>query len=1174
MKKLLSIVLAGAMILSVMTSALATVDSYIDSHYFDYDYDVIAEEKGINFGADLQNEVNSAEAVWELGTGATLKLVDDPVMGKVAELKHGSTDTMFRLKTGCYLTPRSDIGNSARERMHSDIEFNFKEEPGSAKWSIHMKDIIWGSGDSVEFNNGQGKMRNGTTFTYEPGKWTNIRLLQMKKTLYSGDFNSESLYVNNVLVSTHVYAVADAKADYDKASWTDSGIVFTAGEGTILFDSIERYASKNIWGDYADHNTDATGNKSATVTANGTDVFMSGTEISYNSGTVTTVADLKAGLTVTNGSVGVIAAAEGDEFRLEDTDDLYLDGEYEAKTLVAYSVSGDRVDYYSLKRVAPANVPVTFDAKLNADMSARTIKFSEAEVATVADFKNLINDNGGVVEVYAGDSLADDAAAASTITSVKAYDADKTVCHTYAVSCRPVNKTYIEMNMADFTGAAGDSARAFILEKFGTNRAFSTSATAVYDAELGYNVAKISGDKIIDMFDMPHDLVLGDKVVIEATIKPVTTSSKPSFKYSGNHYAFELDANAIKSHSGSVSYDPEKWYHIVTEFTPGEASGSSYTYVNGAQGGSSWPSTGQIINTIQAFEDRENNANGYYRLMASGDFLLASLRIYRKTTSYDPTNADDSVVLTSTNSGVAVDENAKVITCADAAMAATQFKAAFATNAEIVLLDASGAAVAENATVADAKTVLVRSASGRRVGSYQIGFIDVVSDVYTVAGDKISGVLPYTTPEQFIANVDFESKNEEGGYELTSGKYVKNGDKLYTSNGEYTIALNNGFANNGAIMVAGDGFFYGDMSVKPVVATDAMKGAGNDVLKIALNNVTTDAWGSFARIQFPGATTSTTDGNNGAGVPHLNKGESVNFEFSFKADGAVKGGAIMDSNYVFYVLDDGTLGVGQNASIKIPEKYNAGEWMHVAVSLTNLDEYEAGIANIDGGRIHEKLYLNGELVYSGYTEANNHGDSSVLELQAVADGVSLYYDDFKYYRTANQVFDAEFAYGDFDIISNDNNVVVGTNEVWLANGAKVTDGIAKTLYKADGTVAADADLTAGKEIFVKDATSTIIKKYAVKDGAFGIALDGSMLTANVGMIEEAAGVTVYVAGMNGSKFNTIKSVKKAQKYDDTITFDLTTLGADEAKVYVWDSSLRSLADVAEFVCEGGIWSAK
>lgn len=1186
MKKLLSVILAGALALTAVSPVMASTDTYVDAAehvYYEKDFTAFAGADPVAYLADDGTQIQ-----WTPGSsGATLTAVDDVVKGKAFQVSGMTSEvTAIHFESG-FTEYDLDALNAATNQSANGwliYEFDFLDD-GTGTWKAFFQEWMNG-GAFLTFNNGSVKARNGVTAAYNVGEWNHV-VLEYAAHRYSSNgskggtmtlwLNGKNI-TNNAHGSNYTYTTA--------AAWhANTGLRFSSG-ASVKFANLKKYQLPTGTVNSINAYSPATaGDVYATITPDADLISFNDTvkTINYDSTAITTAAELVEALPVATGEgIRVIYDLQDGTgvFGTNDPDELAeVPVEYVTK-VVTSSVSGDLCKYYTVGEKEAVNIE--FDPTLGADTVARTLFVDEDAAATIGALKELITVTKGssykLYDASNNDITANDEASLATVATLIASSASGAENHNYPVTYHENTKTFLEMDFADYDAESGLSATNFAKQNpYIWVRMNSGTFSVVDDAEMGHKVGYIDVTGTtwtgFDNYLMPVNPIAGDKVIVETTVKmgdDYASGGYVDYSYgvaggtgSGGHYDFVFDANDnMFTHKGATgSYTEGEWYHIVSEYTDGMIN----IWVNGEQ--------------VATNVSKSNFNNAYWTNLAqskfrlagwSKDFYIKKWKVTRQETGYNPVAEGDVAALTAVDSAIVVE--GKTVTYSDGALTAGDLADKLsAGNGTFVLVDADGTEVAGEAPASTVKTAVVRSASTDCVVKYSVVYADVTSAKYTVEAGSISGVLQQTTPEAFLANITVDG--EYGvDYELSSvDKYVATGDVLSTASGDYEITVEEIAHFDGTGFI--DGFSKGHFSYTPQFVADATRG-GDTVMYIPdthrkYTKADGKEGGQYLRICFPGGVAGT----NGSGTPALKPGESANIEFAMKADGRVYGHLIVNNNFVWY-LDGEKMGVNQPSSGNnytlspfniSPMSYTIGEWMHVVSSVTR---------DAETGNYSQKLYINGDLVHQGGTATQTTGDALVLEILGYDKDVDvdIWLDDIKYYYTEDWDFDAEWRYG-LDVESSDADVVLANGEVWLSNGKTVADAISENIYNVDGTAIDDyAALATGDKFYV--FAGPIIKPFAVKEGALGtaVAADGT-LTATVGMVDDNAAPALFVAGIGANdKFTNIVKVKKASASDDTIVYDLNSVGADKVKVYVWDASLTSLTSVATYTKTGDSWN--
>lgn len=1185
MKKLLSVILAGALALTAASPVLASTDAYVDAAehvYYEKDFTAFSGTDPVAYLADDGTQIQ-----WTPGSsGATLTAVDDVVKGKAFQVS-GMTSEVTAIHFESGFTEYDVAALTAATNQSANgwliYEFDFLDD-GTGTWKAFFQEWMNG-GAFLTFTNGSVKARNGVTAAYNVGEWNHV-VLEYAAHRYSdtgGKGGTMTLWLNGTKITNN------AHGDYyiysaDAAWHANTGLRFSSG-ASVKFANLKKYQLPTGTVNSINSYSPATaGDVYATITPDADLISFNDTvkTINYDPTAITTAAELVAAVPVATGEgIKVIYDLQDGSgvFGTNDPAELAeVRVEYVTK-VVTSSVSGDLCKYYTVGEKEAVNIE--FDPSLGADTVARTLFVDEDAAATIGALKALITvTNGSSYKLYDAsnnDITANDEASVATVATLIASSATGAENHTYPVTYHENTKTFLEMDFADYDPESGLSATNFAkLNPYIYVRMNSGTFSVVDDAEMGHKVGYIdvTGNTWtgFDNYAMPVNPLAGDKVIVETTVK--AGDDFASGGYVDYHFGVASGSGAdghmgvmfgaddvLYTHKGNTgSYEDGEWYHVVSEYTDGKIN----IWVNGEQ--------------VATNVSKSNFNNAYWTNMgqskqrfsgAKKDFYIKKWKITRQETGYDPVAEGDVAALTALDNAIVVE--GKTVTYSDGTLTAGDLKDKLsAGNGTFVLVNADGTEVAGEALASTAKTAIVRSASTDCVVKYSVVYADVTSAKYTVETGSISGVLQQTTPEAFLANITVDG--EYGvDYELSSAdKYVVTGDILSTASGDYEITVDEVAHADGTALPA-NGFSKGHFSYTPQFVTDATRGGDTVILLENTHRSYTKADGTvgsqYARICFPGG----TPGTNGSGTPQLQPGESANIEFAMKADGRVYGHLIVNNNFVWY-LDGEVMGVNQPSSGNnytlnpfniSPMSYTIGEWMHVVSAVTR---------DAETGNYSQKLYINGELVHQGGTSSQSRGDALVLKILGYDKDVEvdIWLDDIKYYYTEDWGFDAEWRYG-LDVESSDADVVLANGDVWLSNGKTVADGITAAAYAVDGSVADKAALTAGDKFYVY--AGPIIKPFAVKEGKLGtaVAADGT-LTATVGMVDDAAAPALFVAGIADGKFTNIVKVTKAAKADDTIAYDLDSVGADTVKVYVWDASLTSLTDVATYTKTGDTWN--
>lgn len=1029
---------------------------------------------------------------------------------------------------------------------------------------------------------------NGAGLKWETGKWYHV-VVQFKPT--DTACNEIYTWINGEQAGTTYWPRSDAnsKISYWKAMPATSHVSLRASVAGAGF-YVSKYKmmrSNDPYDEVANGDvatlTDAT-DGSITVNESLKTVLYDDEEMA--------IADFVAAVGKPDGATVIVYSDDeplGDEEILAD-----------ATSVLVRSASGNRVERYSLISKTASTPEVTWDVALTVDEVGKTVAFKETNIKTVADLKAKVTAGSGTTVTYkdsTGAAIADDTASTTTVATITVSKGS--ISYDYTVTVTAATKTYVNYDwyLSDTNIGSGGKPLKLVHDK---------TMTQVMDDDMGYTVAHIDwvpnktlwGGLITNGNNtVGGDLVSGDKFVVETTIKvdecnvlnnPCLTMNKGSllyakdseiifdFGYYSAHNTIDLLGGAFK-----VPYEADKWYHIVAEYTTTDDAGSTVNmWINGEQVVTNYVSstlTPSLINSRM-------NTDECFRLMQAGasteamkvTYSIAQYSWYRSDFGYDAdAQAKDAAALTEESDAITLDATLGTIALGTSGLKVSDLKAALTapTGATVRYLDADGAEVADTADASTVKKIVSVSSQKTQAIKYTVAVPDTASDAYTVnyADMTIEGVWNQTTEAIFREKITVD-----GAYTVNmAGKYLADGDTVVTANNTFTVKLE-ALAHHTGTATSGSGTNYANedgihIALKngtiESVTTDAMQGANDAVLKLTHSGIN-----DFRIVM---EEYDNSNGGTTAGATYT-KGmvddEVRNIEFAFMAPtGAHNIRVQMDQNTAI-IIKDGVFYSNPDATTVMPYTYTPGEWMHIGVSGTRLD------AGTDPSQTKFKLYINGEYACQLISTTGFSGTAGGSTGVKVAGGTDVvtYLDDIKYYRSATWGIDYDYYYGTIAESASD-DVVLANGDAWLANGATVASAFpSTTLYAADGSVVAAADLEAGDSFFVKEATNCIFKKFTVKEGTLGaaIAADGTTLTATVGMVADSDSAAMFVAGIDDDgKFTNIVKLTKNIWTDDEITYDLNNINDSKIKVYIWDSSLRTLADVAEFVKANDVWSA-
>ena len=1197
MKKLLSVILAGALALTAVSPAFAATSDYENSKTEGIYYDVnFSDAADVEDGGALNtflNTASKAELRWEARATSTITKVKDPIKGNVAKIAtSGNYHPRIWLDKGNYkngFTTGSSATNS------TILEFSFKVENYTSPMFFYDYALEPnGSTYPYFYFETDGSVVGKRSGTYANafktnGEW-NHAVIEFGTTADNGlTSNYVRLWINGVYVAYH--GASSGAANFSSETWGNVYFGFCAdgsgAEQNIYISNFTKYeiAGKRYWPEDA-------GNAPATITASG-DVISVGNALYYNPAKVTNTTQLLSNLTVSSGVAPVVVVElDGVQFVPANEVDLVTEEEGSVKYVVAKSTSGDQLTYYTIGEQEATQV--TYKDLVDVDEEALTVSFKEADLPTVGDLADQFTATGGSAVKFfdaSGVEITDRTASSTTVKTVRTYSITGMIEIDYAVSCAPATYSYIDL---DWSKTAHTLPSSNVLFRYGI------SGSLVDDADMGYKVWKAAPTESAAWGGIANDeytgqVADGDKFIIEATVKPHTNKAGNLFMTIKNNLASNADytpfefssingGNTITFHgTGTYPFEADKWYHIVSEYTVSASGSVVNQWVNGVQVTTEKTIaalTTSHFNTQLADNEQLRLCKGSNCTDTSVAWSVARYSLRQSAYDYNEVTEGDAAAITADPDAeiITIDPAKFVINVADTTMTVAGLKDALTVSegATVKYLGTDGAEVADTASVSSLKKITVLSQSKNRHIAYDVTKVNVESDVYKVTDGAISGVKMYTTEAQLLANL---SAVEDITVDMDHDTWVSNGDVVTVGTLDYRVALED-VAHVDGTALPSDGFNMGHFSYTPQFVADATRGGDTVILLENTHRTysTTDKEGNpttgsqYARICFPGGTAGT----NGNGTPALKPGESVNIEFAMKANGKVYGHLIVNNNFVWY-LDGETMGVNQPSSGNnyilnpfniSPMSYTIGDWMHVVSSVKRDSE----------GNYSQKLYINGDLVHQGGTSTQNSADALVLEILGYDKDVEvdIWLDDIKYYYTDTWGFDASWQYK-LDVESFSEDVVVANGEVWLSNGATVEDAIGVDIYNADGTAIDYEDyatLAAGDKFYVY--AGPIIKPYTVRNGAIGSEIsEAGVITVNVGMIDDARKAAIFVAGVdeNGKFTNIFKKTKAAG--DDTIEFDVISekIEASKVNVYVWDSSLRVLTGVEEFVMDAdGVWS--
>lgn len=1187
MKKLLSVILAGALTVTAVSPVMAASDAYKNAQTGDVYYDFSYSDAACT---DAEVYTGTASNGYLSLTG-TASLTNDVVKGKVAKLDGTAS---VKLVKGNDKTPYNDKTNNVYTRQTVVYEFDFLA-PSGATVSMTVPDLYSGEMFTLKADGSiatRNKMPDGsgeTSAKWKQGVWNHLTVLQYTYTNHKSygelDVNSSEFYLNGVLVGSA--GNSGGRTSFSNATWNNAKISFNAGEGSTYVTGFAKYetteaASKTDCVSQAysispTYRVAETGDVASELTSSNTAMARINSGTVFYKDTVATAADLLSYLTASNsGSIEVYYNAGDGEAKA--ASDEYDDVEIGWITkIIALSASGDVCTYYGVEQMA--SLDVTFASTITENSVEMTLAFAESDIATLADLKTAIACGSGVsFKAYKGETeIANDTDSLVGITKVVVADADQSA--TYTVKYRTNTIVYVDFDANDY--ASYSEMLAALTENNSALwwRHNSNEADLVDDAELGKKVLKFTAKGSIwggldAGANYQTDVKPGDTVVVEATVQaPMTVTNGDRLAF-GSIELFKFNASGkIETMCGlsAGKYTPGAWYHIVTTFYLTDTGCYPiYAYVNGEQGGTSYfPRSNSSQNYNWWNTSGSGSGKSAFRLMMNDSMAVSSLKVWSTNGSYK--EGDDAVTLTSKNTSVIVDSTAKSIGFTDGEMTVADLLNALEAGGSANAFKADGTKLAAEDAATDAAYVSVTSKSGVRVVRYATSFKDVVSSKYTVGTSTIEGVLQFTTRDQFLSHVAID-----GDYELTmEGKYIADGDLLATDNAEYTIKLAKEAHNTGSVLT---GTAPSDATLPSGASQGAYK-AEEDGIHIALDVATVSTVTDTVRGSSVYKLVRTNDGlntrwnfvanditNNGVGYGALAEDEIVNVEFAVMGSDGINGGIVANGNWTFFIKD-GVIGINQNSTVPVSTgtKYTNGEWMHVAVSMKPASQ----------GGIDSKIYIDGMLAYEGHSTTNNKGSGLSLQLGAGVSSGTLYMDDIRYYKSETWGFDAEYKYG-AGLTSKTSDVAVANGKIWLSSiNTVLGTAFDESFTDANGTAKSTSTiLNKGEVLYLK--TGDIIKRYDVDEGTLGVSVSGAdtKVTVNVGMIDYARRPAVFVAVKDGSdKIVSIRKIVKENYADDTIVFEARedVQNSQRATIYVWDSSLTSITSPVTVVSDHGYW---
>lgn len=1173
MKKLLSVILAGAMAVTAVSPVLASSDAYKTAQTGDKYYDFSYSDSACT---DVASYTSTGSNGYLSLTG-TASLTNDVVKGQVAKLDGSASVNLVK---GNDKTPYNDKSNGIYTRQTVVYELDFLA-PSGATVSMTVPDLYSGEMFTLKADGSivtRNKMPDGsgeTSAKWEQGVWNHLTVLQYTYTNHQSygelDVNAAEYYLNGTLIGSA--GNSGGRVNFSNETWNNAKITFNAGEGSTYVTGFAKYETTEatsrsdcVSKPYSISPTYLvadTGDVASELTSSNTAMARVNSGTVFYKDTVANATNLVKYLTASNsGSIEVYYNAGDGEAKA--ASDEYDDVEIGWITkLIALSASGDVCTYYGVEQMA--SLDVTFASTITENSVEMTLAFAEADIATLADLKTAIACGSGVsFKAYKGDTeIANDTDSLVGITKVVVADADQSA--TYTVNYRTNTIVYVDFDANDYASYSEMSAALTENNSVLWWRHNGNDADLVDDAELGKKVLKFTAKGSIwggldAGADYQTDVKPGDTVVVEATVQaPMTVTNADRIAFGATElYKFnesdEIETMCGLSAGTRYKYTPGAWYHIVTTFYLTDTGCYPiYTYVNGEQGGSShWPRSNGSMNYNWWNTSGSGSGKSAFRLMMNDSMAVSSVKVWSTNKGY--AEGDDAVTLTSKDASVIVDSTAKSIGFTDGTMTVADLLNALEAGGSANAFKADGTKLAAEAAATDAAYVSVTSKSGVRVVRYATSFKDVVSSKYTVGTSTIEGVLQFTTKDQFLKNVAID-----GDYELTmAGKYIADGDVLATDNAEYQIKLAKEAHNTGSVLT---GTAPSDATLPSGSSKGAYK-AEEDGIHISLDVATVTTVTDAVRGSSVYKLVRTNDGlntrwnlvanditNNGNGYGKLAEDEIVNIEFAVMGPDGINGGIVANSNWTFFIKD-GVIGINQNATVPVPtgRKYTNGEWMHVAVSMKAASQ----------GGIDSKIYIDGVLAYEGHSTTNNKGSGLSLQLGAGVSSGTLYMDDIRYYKSETWGFDADYKYG-AGVKSAKSDVIVANEEIWITGDSTLADAVTAAATDVNGNALNLANVNEGEKIYVK--TDEIIRGYTVKSEIPGWAVDASAKTisVNIGSVDDTKNASVFAAGLDtNGKFTTIKKYSKASYTDDVITVDFTELNATKAKLFAWDSSLSSL----------------
>lgn len=649
-----------------------------------------------------------------------------------------------------------------------------------------------------------------------------------------------------------------------------------------------------------------------------------------------------------------------------------------------------------------------------------------------------------------------------------------------------------------------------------------------------------------------NDVAAGEKLFYELSVKAMDGSRVVLQAGNADNDSavrlLDMQNNKMKMLNETVellAYETNRWYHIVIEVEPTEATGYLTVFVNNENIRNRYPNSNYKLANINKCKSNRLQLSG----SDTSEFYIDDFRCWKSAASYDPDAAGDTAKI-STDLTVVDD----MIYFADGA---TLSQIGAQNGGSVRFYAADGAEITDTAAqLAEGTKIVITSASGVSRATYTAKKTPLTSSAHTVdpVAKTISGVPYMTDIERFKANLAAAD-----GVELSvtsANGYADSATVVTVDGAAYTVANAMWYAQDFENVSAFS-------NLKPYIISDGATKVDNVYIATASFEKTGDLKNNKAlKETFSGSTEATQHFNyKNAIAEQIKDGDIVNLELSFCTDGYGTTSIQIAGMPILTLGTDGSMQVfKKDGVITLAEKYIPGEWNHLVASF-GYNNFTEVLGDVSKTYSTVKLYLNGKQLLnpnrgdeifanSGF---NTNGVYRISPAGTAKDTKAVWLDDIRVYRAATQDYDEAYMLGECGVSSED--YIISDRVIYLEDVENDVAAAVNSLTAVGGNPVDEYGEVINADDMDKDSVFYIVDPNGVRVMRYSFA-PANTLTEAANLISGA----LYGEGMlilsSYDEDGTLARVRLTKLDTEKATVSARSFGT---KAFLWNNNLKPMS---------------